>query len=75
MKLVCRCKAYPFPHQPSCGRCTQSAGSPLVRPRGRGVRKPKPPGRPRTKPPAVLKRRGWLLYGLPKDGAAQDGEE
>lgn len=73
-KLVCRCPAYPFPHQPAQGRCTQSAGSPLVKPRGRGVRRPKPPGRPRIKPPATLRRKGWLLYGQPPGGAGR-GEE
>lgn len=68
-KLVCRCSAYPFPHRPTHGLCREQAGSPLVSTRGRGVRKPKPPGRPRTKPPATIQRKAWLLYGQPPGGA------
>ena len=74
-KLVCRCKAYRFPHRPGHGQCREHVGSPLVSPRGPGRRKPKPPGRPRTKPPATIKRRGWLLYGQPPGGAGAGGEE
>ena len=73
-ELVCRCPAYRFPHRPGAGLCHEAAGSPLVAPRGRGVRKPKPPGRPGRppkNPPPVLKRKAYLLLGQPPGGAGQ----